>query len=63
MSKETLTTPLPRYSLGDCELIARKNGGLVYVSDVVNMLRDLTDDDHAEVMLEKIEKRLEELNV
>jgi hypothetical protein len=33
------------------------------VADVVEMLRDLGDDDHQEVMFEKIIKRLEELHV
>lgn len=63
MSKHDPQMTLPRYSLEDCELLPRKNGSICMVADVVEMLRDIGDDDHQEVMFEKIIKRLEELHV
>lgn len=59
----TQTTTIRRFSLGDCELLPRRNGSICFVSDVVQALRDLTDDDDSEVMTEKIIKLIEELHV
>ncbi len=55
-------TTIQRYAVGDCEMLPSKAGSYVKVSDVRAMLNDITDDDHVDVMLLKIQAALVNLS-
>lgn len=46
---------LERYSVGDCEMLARANGSYIRVDDLIDIITWLEDEDNSSTILIKLD--------